>query len=138
MTSDSDENNSTRLASFQHRLGAELLDSAICLLTLWIGWIIWSAVVWTKGQTPAKQILKIRVYSEINRQPANWNHMAIRQFLLILTLILSAAFLNLISFGIMGSLVIIAWYILEIIWYFTKGQRSLRDQLVKTYVVNEG
>jgi hypothetical protein len=37
----------------------------------------------------------------------------------------------------MGTIGIIAWYVMEIVWYYTKGQRTLRDTLVKTLVVNE-
>ena len=49
-----------RYASFQHRLGAIALDSVLSVLTLGIGWLIWSFIVWGDGQTPAKKILKLR------------------------------------------------------------------------------
>ena len=130
-------NSNLKYASFQHRLGAEALDSAFMLLTLWIGWVIWSLVVWGEGQTPAKKILKIRVLSAQNNKPATWGHMAVRQLLVPLTIFIASFPLNLISFGIIGTLGIIAWYVLEIVWYFTKGSRSLRDVFVKTIVVNE-
>ncbi len=126
-----------RLATFQHRLGAISLDCALAFLTLWIGWMIWSLVVWGKGQTPGKQILKIRVYAADTQRPATWGHMAVREFLLMLALGIGFGVLNLVTFGIIGSLAIIAWYVLEIVWYFTKGSRTLRDIVVKTLVVNE-
>ena len=107
------------------------------LITLWIGWAIWSLVVWGEGQTPAKKILKIRVLSADTNKPATWGHMAVRQFLIPLALIIASIPLNLISFGIIGGLGIVAWYVLEIVWYFTKGSRSLRDIFVKTIVINE-
>jgi hypothetical protein len=31
----------------------------------------------------------------------------------------------------------IAWIVVEIVFYFTKGQRTMRDYWVKTVVVNE-
>ena len=130
-------NSNLKYASFQHRLGAEVLDSAFMLLTLWIGWVMWSLVVWGEGQTPAKKLLKIRVLSAQNNKPATWGHMAVRQLLIPLTILIASFPLNLISFGIIGTLGIIAWYVLEIVWYFTKGSRSLRDVFVKTIVVNE-
>jgi hypothetical protein len=37
----------------------------------------------------------------------------------------------------LGALFLVAWYVTEIVFYFTKGQRTLRDILVKTLVVNE-
>lgn len=130
-------NSNMRLASFQHRLGAYALDCALAFLTLGIGWIIWSLVVWGEGQTPGKRILKIRVYAADTQHRATWGHMAVREFLLILAIGLAAGFLNLISFFILGTIALTAWYVLEIVWYFTKGQRTLRDTFVKTLVVNE-
>ena len=69
-------------ASPQHRLGGIALDVALLLSTCYIGWIIWSLVIWDKGLTPGKQILKMRVVSSITGQTASWGHMAIRQFLI--------------------------------------------------------
>jgi uncharacterized RDD family membrane protein YckC len=130
-------NSNLRLASFQHRLGAYALDLALAFLTLGIGWFIWSLVVWSQGQTPAKKILKLRVYAADNSQrPATWGHMAVRELLLMMAIGIAAGVLNLFTV-VVGTIGIIAWYVMEIVWYFTKGQRTLRDTLVKTLVVNE-
>jgi uncharacterized RDD family membrane protein YckC len=107
------------------------------MVTLGIGWMIWSLIVWGEGQTPAKKILKIRVFAADTQRPATWGHMAIREFLLMLAIGFGVGMLNLLSAGILGSVAIIAWYVLEIVWYFTKGSRTLRDIFVKTLVVNE-
>jgi uncharacterized RDD family membrane protein YckC len=120
---------SFRYASFQHRLGAIALDAALMILTLGIGWIIWSMIVWSDGQTPAKKILKLRTLNQTNGRTATWGHMAIREALVLITV--SAA--STITGGIAG----IAWIVVEIVFYFTKGQRTLRDYWVKTVVVNE-
>jgi uncharacterized RDD family membrane protein YckC len=125
------------LASFQHRLGALFLDAALFLVTLGIGWIIWSLIVWGEGQTPAKKILRIRVYAAETQRPATWGHMAIRELLIYLSLGIAAGLLDLITFGILGTLGLIAWYVLEIVFYFTKDKRTLRDLLVKTLIINE-
>lgn len=130
-------NSNMRLATFQHRLGAYALDLALAFLTLGIGWLIWSLIVWGQGQTPAKKILKLRVYAADNTQrPATWGHMAVRELLLLMAIGIAAGVLNLITV-VVGTIGIIAWYVMEIVWYFTKGQRTLRDTLVKTLVVNE-
>jgi hypothetical protein len=47
------------------------------------------------------------------------------------------SFINFFTAGILGTLGLIAWYVLEIVWYYTKGSRTLRDFLVKSMVVNE-
>jgi uncharacterized RDD family membrane protein YckC len=124
------------MASFQHRLGSYALDCALAFITLGIGWLIWSLVVWGEGQTPAKKILKLRVYAADTQRPATWGHMAVRELLILMAIGIAAGILNLFTF-IVGSIGIIAWYVMEIVWYYTKGQRTLRDTLVKTLVVNE-
>jgi uncharacterized RDD family membrane protein YckC len=126
-----------RPATFQHRLGALALDAALLISTCYIGWIIWSLVVWGEGQTPGKKILKIRVYGSETRTPVTWGHMAIRSFLLYFAVGLSAGLLNLITLGVIGTLLVIAWYTLEIVFYFKNENRTVSDIMVKTLVVNE-
>lgn len=43
------------------RLVAYLLDAILQTVTLGIGWLVWAAVIAKKGQTPAKQLLNLRV-----------------------------------------------------------------------------
>lgn len=126
-----------KLATFRHRLGALFLDAALAILTFGIGWIIWSLVVWSEGQTPAKKILKLRVYASDSMKTTTWGHMAVREFLVYLTLVIISVILDLVTFGILGTIGLVTWYFLEIVFYFTKNKRTLRDILVKTLVINE-
>jgi uncharacterized RDD family membrane protein YckC len=126
-----------RVASFQHRLGSYFLDLGLAMLTLGIGWFIWALIVWGEGQTPAKKILKIRVYDFKSKKKVTWGHMAVREFLLPLAVGLGTLALDLVSFGILGTIGIIAYVVLEIVFYFTKGGRTLRDIVASTLVVNE-
>lgn len=127
-----------RYASFQHRFGALVLDSVLMIFTLFVGWLIWSFVIWGNGQTPAKQILKIRVYNAETGQIVSWGHMALREALLGWWFGLGIIFgiLGALTLGI-GSLAWIAWIVVEIVFYFTKDSRTLRDLWVKTAVINE-
>ena len=118
-----------RYASFQHRLGAYALDCVLSFITAGIGWLIWSLVIWGQGQTPGKQILKIRVRGAETGAVASWGHMAVREFLVPLTVIVATV----ITYGV----ALVAWIIIEIVFYFTKNSRTLRDLWVKTAVVNE-
>lgn len=118
-----------RYASFQHRLGAIVLDAALMVITFGIGWVIWSFIVWGEGQTPAKKILKLRTINFTNGHPATWGHMGIREALVPTTVGIASFFTS----GVAS----IVWVIVEIVFYFTKSQRSLRDYWVKTAVVNE-
>ena len=68
-------------ANPEHRVAGFFLDIGLFIVTLGIGWIIWSLIVWQYGQTPAKQVLKMKVYDQTTSEVARWGHMAIRQFL---------------------------------------------------------
>lgn len=128
-TTNSSNDMNLRYASFQHRLGAIVLDATLMILTLGIGWLIWSFIVWGEGQTPAKKILKLRTINFTNGRPATWGHMGIREGLIPISVSIAST--------ITGGLAYIAWIIVEIVFYFTKSQRTFRDFWVKTAVVNE-
>ena len=128
LTNSSPEMN-LRYASIQHRLGAIVLDATLMVITLGIGWLIWSFIVWGEGQTPAKKILKLRTINFTNGRPATWGHMGIREALIPITVSIAS--------GVTGGIASIAWIVVEIVFYFTKGQRTFRDYWVKTAVVNE-
>ena len=118
-----------RYASYQHRLGAIVLDAVLMVVTLGIGWLIWSLIVWSEGQTPAKKILKLRTINFTNGNHATWGHMGIREGLIPISVSIASS--------LTGGLAYIPWVIIEIVFYFTKGQRTLRDYWVKTVIVNE-
>ena len=118
-----------RYASFQHRLGAYALDIVISALTFGIGWLVWSFIVWGDGQTPGKKILKIRVRNFDTGAVATWGHMAVRELLVPLAVAIAV--------GLTSGLAAVAWVVLEIVFYYTKNNRTLRDYWVKTAVLNE-
>lgn len=140
---------SFRLASAQHRLGGKALDLALYFLTFGIGWFIWSIVIWGQGQTPGKQILKMRVYNKVSGSPAKWGQMAIREFLLPL-----AYFLVLLPFVLVMSLIpdqtiqlagvmllyfgIFLITLIDAVWFFRNDNSNrLVDYFAKTDVLNE-
>lgn len=69
------------LASAGARLGAYLLEAVLVVLTLGVGWLIWSFVVWGKGTTPGHQILKQFVVKEETGETFSWGRMALREIL---------------------------------------------------------
>jgi len=141
------------LASPQHRLGGYAVSSAFSFVTLGIGWIIWSLVVWGQGQTPAHQILKMRVYSIKSRQRASWGRMFLRNALI--PFFFSLPLLIYVGLGFwlvsgdrhktLGIILIIVGYIYELainlldsLWIFRKKKRQrLVDLFANTVVVNE-
>jgi uncharacterized RDD family membrane protein YckC len=68
-----------QLASKWKRFGAFLLDGLLVIVTLFIGWLIWYVVMWGKGQSPAKQVLKMRVLKLETGRAATFGEMAMRE-----------------------------------------------------------
>ena len=48
---------------------------------------------------------------------------------------IATGILTLVTFGL-GSIASIAWFVVEIVFYFTKGSRTVRDLWTKTAVIN--
>jgi uncharacterized RDD family membrane protein YckC len=63
----------TTLAGHGRRIGAFFLAIPLTIVTLGIGYIIWGIIAWTKGTTPALQVLGMRCWRpEDNRVPGFW------------------------------------------------------------------
>ena len=144
-------------ASVQHRLGGYFLDLGLALITLGIGWVIWSLIVWRQGLTPAKQILKLRVVAEESRTNATWGHMAIRQFLIPVTFSIPGWLLMQLGdstpvvtgdfssdplegrgLSSLGNVISFAITLTDSLWIFKNGERKrVTDIWAKTIVVSE-
>src|SRR6185437_2796445 len=57
------------------RLGACVLEGLLATVTLWIGWLIWAALISGTGQTPAKRLLNLRVIRADTLRPAGFARM---------------------------------------------------------------
>ena len=144
------------VASPQHRLGGFFLEFGLIVLsslTFGLAWIIWSFILWGHGQTPSKQILKMRVYSIDTGKPATWGHMAIRQVLIPMTfsMISLPFFIAGISLAVeeasdlsIGGVIIVGYIayfvvlLLDYLWIFkNSNNRRLTDMWAKTTVINE-
>ena len=137
-------------ASPQHRLAGLALDAVLMTVTFYIGYIVWSLIIWGQGQTPGKQILRMRVYASENLKPATWSHMAVRQFLIPLTISLVglAPFLLASTDGdvtditfIVTVLLYFATLVFQLVdaFWILKGddRRRITDIWAKTDVLNE-
>ena len=137
-------------ASPQHRLAGLALDAVLMTVTFYIGYIVWSLIIWGQGQTPGKQILRMRVYASENLKPATWSHMAVRQFLIPLTISL-AGLVPLLLASTDGGLTDITYIVIVLLYFATlvfqlvdafwilKGddRRRITDIWAKTDVLNE-
>jgi uncharacterized RDD family membrane protein YckC len=141
-------------ATVGHRLGGYALSAALILssvITLFLGYIIWALVVWGQGQTPSKQILKMRVYSVDTGKPATWGHMAVRELLipiafsaiyipfLVVAMSSSIDYNQAVSpIAALGWIAVLALRFTDSFWILRGDDRQrLTDKWARTYVVNE-
>ena len=59
------------------RIVAYLVEGLLMTVTLFIGWLIWAAMLADEGQTPAKKILGQRVVGATTLQPAGFGTMLV-------------------------------------------------------------
>lgn len=115
------------LAHARRRLAGYLLDVVLMVVTLIIGWLIWSLIVWSRGTTPGKQLLGLRCVDLSDSERANWWCMALREVVgkyILMNLI------GLVTFGI-GPLVLY----FQLLW--TKNRQELWDFAADTIVVHD-
>ena len=105
------------LASLGARFGAFLLEIVLIFVTLGIGWFIWAMIMWTKGTTPAKKTLGLRVVDITTGRPCTWGHMFVRN--------LCQAVFNFIPFGAL----------VDILSIFSANHLRFSDRWAKTAVV---
>lgn len=108
------------LASVGRRVGAYLLSIPLMVVTLGIGYLIWGAIVWGKGTSPALQVLGMRVWREQTRMPATWGTMALRNIL------------GGIVQGILGAITEIISFVLFV---SDDRRRTIPDRIATTVVV---
>ena len=115
------------LSSAGKRLGAHLLDGVIAVFTLVIGWLIWSLIVFKNGQTPAKQLLGMRIVKVRTGRHASWGATFVREFIAKTVI----GVMGVITFGL-GLTPAYFW----ICW--DKNNQELWDKMVGTVVVDDG
>jgi len=140
-----------RIATAQHRIGAAAVDLGLSFVTLGIGFFVWSMVTWTKGQTPVKNLLKLRVVDVNSLQVVSWGRMAIRQFLIPFTFTILIYLPYIVqsatgdwSFGTIAVIANVATVvvfftvqIIDFVWLIRGEHRRIVDYLAKTLVINE-
>jgi uncharacterized RDD family membrane protein YckC len=111
------------LASAGDRFLQYLLDIVLSVVTLGIGYLIWSIIIWKDGTTPAMKILHLRCFKKATRQVATRGTMAVRQ--------------------ILGGLVqgalnyIIVGLVLYFMLLWDKDRQQLWDKIAGTIVVKD-
>jgi uncharacterized RDD family membrane protein YckC len=107
------------ISSKGRRLGAALLEVPLAIITLGIGYLIWSLIVYKNAQTPGKQVLGMRIVDSRTGQATSWGMTFLREFIVE---------------GIIGSITFGIAY-LWILW--DKNNQALYDKLLNTIVVDD-
>jgi len=98
------------LANPWARLGAYLLDVVLIIVTLVVGWLVWTLVVWSKGQTPGQQICGQRVVMKDTGEAAGWGRMCLRDLVIRGLAIGLLSEVTLGIFGLVAALMIFSTY----------------------------
>lgn len=70
---------SKAMSSPDRRLRATALEVVLFATTLAVGWLLWSAVTWRHGQTPAKRLMRMRCIDTREGTAAGFRTMAHRE-----------------------------------------------------------
>ncbi len=110
------------LATPGRRIGGWFLDLLLAVVTLGIGYLIWALFfTWRWGQTPAKQVLGMRIYKLERERAATWGTMFLRQVI----------------GGIVNGIFYIG-YIVSFIFLFTDDlRRTVPDRIAGTIALND-
>lgn len=148
------------LASRGKRLGGLLLDSlflSLSAIMLFLPYLIWLLVVMKDGQTPGKQLLRMRVYATTTNRPATWGHMAIRTILIpwLASFVYLPYWFALINYGVLqyaivdpfyyaggwyafGSFLSFGIFVLDLVLFFSSPlNQRISDRWAKTVVLDE-
>lgn len=111
-----------RLSTVGLRFGGYLLENLLIVCTLYIGWLIWAFLVFPRGQTPAKQLLHMRVIYIPEARAARWWRMFFREF---------------IAKGIIGLLAAVTLLIPYFWLLWDRNRQELWDKMATTLVVTD-
>ena len=110
----------TQLASVGRRIGAYFLAIPLAIVTLGIGYIIWGLIAWGNGQTPALQVLGMRVWRPETNTVAGFWYMALREIV------------GRIADGILSFITLITSFVLFVAG---KEHKALHDHIAGTVVL---
>lgn len=115
---------SAPLTSVGKRFGAFVLEGVLAFITLGIGWLIWTLIILGRGQTPAKQLLHMRVINTSDGQVPSYGRMLVRE--------LPAKFV----IGLAASVTVIGLVLYFWLCWDDRNQ-ELWDKMVDTVVVDD-
>lgn len=112
----------TVLAPVGRRIGAYFLGVVLAIVTLGVGYLIWGAIVWGRGTSPALSVLGMRVWEPARGRPAGWWRMALR---------------DVVGGIIQGLFFPIVALVSFIFFLATREHRTLCDMVAGTVVIHD-
>jgi uncharacterized RDD family membrane protein YckC len=110
----------TQLASVGRRIGAYFLSLLLVIVTLGIGYLVWGLLIWGNGQTPALQVLGMRVWQPDTRTVPGFWRMALREI---------------VGRFVEGLLSLITEVTSFVLFVASKDRKSLHDHIAGTVVL---
>lgn len=116
-----------------HRFGAFLLEYGLAIVTLGVGWLIWWLILLSKGLTPARQILGLRIVDSRTMQPVSSGQAFVRGF--VVYFLAFSALATALSFVLFGA----GWLfsLIAALLVFRDSHQTLWDQVTNTTVAFE-
>ncbi len=111
-----------QLSSPIKRFAAYLVDSILVGVTLGIGYLVWSLIVFGRGQTPGKQLLGMRCVNLDTGTRTGWGRTFVREW---------------IAKAIIGVLGILTLGIIYFWLIWDRDNQELWDKVVGTIVVDD-
>lgn len=112
------------LSTAGKRFGAFLLETLLFAVTLGIGWLVWALIVFGRGQTPAKQLLDMRVMHHGEQRAASWGRMFLRE-------IVAKQIIGFVAAVTLIGVILYLW----LLW--DKNRQQVWDKIVDTVVVDD-
>jgi len=113
-----------RLASPWLRLGASLLNGLLFVVTLGVGFLVWTLVLWGQGTNPGKKICGLRVVRAETGHLCTFGAMFTREFLL-----------GGLALGVLSVLTLGVLPVVDALMIFGDRNRRLVDRMASTLVV---
>lgn len=113
-----------QLATPQARLGAYLVDIGLLIVTLVIGWLIWSFFTWQTGQTPAKRLMRQVVIDARTGKQFTWVQMLLREFVL-----------KGVAGGIASSATNGVTFVIDSLFIFREDRKTVHDMIIQSRVI---
>jgi uncharacterized RDD family membrane protein YckC len=121
---DQPEAASHRVATPGERLGAYLLDFLLAIVTLGIGWLIWSIIVWQRATTPGHSLLNQVLVDAKTGQALSWGRTALRE---VIWKGLVGGTASWLSYGI--------YFVVDSLFVVRPDRRTIHDLLAGSTVV---